>query len=449
MAVTSTYSYKRTKEYQPSTYKPVQGNYDYQRNKEYQRGQTDTTTGVKGVTQQTQQRLNKLQQGYTPGQNVSNLLSQLQQTEKAKPGDYTYSNQQQLDDMYKKVMEKPDFKYDLANDMLYRQYADQYTNLGRQASLDAQGQAAALTGGYGNSYGATVGNQAYQQYLGNLNAVVPELEARAFNEYQAGLDNDIARYQLGLTDKNTDYGMYRDKVGDWETQRQYDLGRYDTERGFDYGMYSDQLNNAMTQQQMENSDWLTRQQMAEEQRQYDENQLENQWQYDTGMQQANERYRVGDEQWNQQMAENIRNTDNAAYEEMFQYDQGNALNWAQLEEQQRQFDSEMSEEQRQREQAQAVDYVAAILANGQMPSDELLIAAGLSYEDALKLKAQVATGGNQNPNTEDPWDKAKFKIGEYLGEINPPGNTTNANYDNLLKVELPKISEILKLKGNK
>ena len=175
MAVTSTYTYKRTKEYQPSTFQPVQGNYDYQRTKDYQRGQTDTSVGVKGVTQQTQQKLNQLQQGYTPGQNVSNLLSRLQQTEAAKPGPYAYNNQQQLDDLYNKVMQKPDFKYDLANDPLYRQYADQYVRQGRQAAMDAQGQAAGLTGGYGNSYGAMVGNQAYQQYLGQLNSVVPSV----------------------------------------------------------------------------------------------------------------------------------------------------------------------------------------------------------------------------------------------------------------------------------
>lgn len=449
MAVTSTYTYKRQREYQPSTFTPVQGNYQYNRTKEYQRGQTDTSEGVKGVTQQTQQRLAQLQQGYTPSQQVSNLLGQLQNTEAAKPGPYTYSNQQQLQDMYNKVMQKPDFKYDLANDPLYRQAADQFTRQGRQASLDAQGQAAGLTGGYGNSYGAMVGNQAYQQNLNQLNAIVPDLEARAFQEHQAGLDNDIARYQLGLNDKNMDYGMYRDTVGDWENQRAYDATRYDTERGFDYGTYEDAMNAMMSQQQIENADWLNRQQMAEEQRQYDENQLENQWQYDTGIQQAIDRYNVQDLQWNAQMAENIRNTDNSMYEEMFQADQDNARAWAGLEEQQRQFDANLTEEQRQNNEQYAMNLVSAILANGQMPSDELLVAAGLSYPDAQKLMAKVKSVGGTTTTPkkeEDAGDKKLIKNSEVQGSkvanlLNKINGTGNSNVG--VRVEQPESNAVI------
>ena len=67
------------------------------------------------------------------------------------------------------------FAYDLDADALYQQYKDQYINQGRLAMQDAMGQASALTGGYGNSYAATVGNQAYQSYLTQLNNVIPEL----------------------------------------------------------------------------------------------------------------------------------------------------------------------------------------------------------------------------------------------------------------------------------
>lgn len=51
---------------------------------------------------------------------------------------------------------------------------------------DTMGQAAALTGGYGNSYAQGVGQQAYQGYLQQLNDNVPQLQAQALQTYQVG-----------------------------------------------------------------------------------------------------------------------------------------------------------------------------------------------------------------------------------------------------------------------
>ena len=44
----------------------------------------------------------------------------------------------------------------------------------------------------------------------------------------------------------------------------------------------------------------------------------------------------------------------------------------------------------------------AILQNGQMPSDEILAAAGLSAEDAEKLRAQMATVGGGGGSGKQP-----------------------------------------------
>ena len=52
--------------------------------------------------------------------------------------------------------------------------------------MDTQGQSAALTGGYGNSYGVTAGQQAYQDSLGNLANAVPQLQQMAWEQYQQG-----------------------------------------------------------------------------------------------------------------------------------------------------------------------------------------------------------------------------------------------------------------------
>lgn len=102
----------------------------------------------------------------------------------------------QLNALYDQVMNRKPFQYDLNGDLLYRQMADQYTQLGQQAMRDTMGQAAALTGGYGNSYAQQVGNQAYQQYLTALNQQVPELYDRAYNAYQDETDRLLQQYEL-------------------------------------------------------------------------------------------------------------------------------------------------------------------------------------------------------------------------------------------------------------
>lgn len=103
---------------------------------------------------------------------------------------------EQLNSLYDQIMNRKPFQYDLNGDLLYRQMADQYTQLGQQAMRDTMGQAAALTGGYGNSYAQQVGNQAYQQYLTYLNEQIPGLYDRAYNVWQNEGDRLLERYQL-------------------------------------------------------------------------------------------------------------------------------------------------------------------------------------------------------------------------------------------------------------
>lgn len=102
----------------------------------------------------------------------------------------------QLNSLYDQIMNRKPFQYDLNGDLLYRQMADQYTQLGQQAMRDATGTAAGLTGGYGNSYANQVGNQAYQQYLTALNQNIPELYDRAYQAYLNQGDQLMQQYQL-------------------------------------------------------------------------------------------------------------------------------------------------------------------------------------------------------------------------------------------------------------
>ena len=114
----------------------------------------------------------------------------------AAPNNQPYINQ--LNSLYDQIMNRGKFQYDLNGDLLYRQMADQYTQMGRTAMRDATATAAGLTGGYGNSYANQVGNQAYQQYMTQLNSMIPELYDRAYTAWQNQGDDLMAQYQMAL-----------------------------------------------------------------------------------------------------------------------------------------------------------------------------------------------------------------------------------------------------------
>lgn len=115
-------------------------------------------------------------------------------------GGYTQDpNAAQANALYQQLMSRGPFRYDLQGDMLYRQYADQYSMLGQQAMRDTMGTAAGLTGGYGNSWAGTMGQQAYQQYLGQLNGMIPDFYDRAYQAWQDQGDQLLQQYQLALS----------------------------------------------------------------------------------------------------------------------------------------------------------------------------------------------------------------------------------------------------------
>lgn len=97
------------------------------------------------------------------------------------------------------------FTYDFNADPVYNQYKDSYTRQGRLAMKDTMGQAAALTGGYGNSYAQTAGQQVYNNYMQKLNDVVPQLSESAYSRYvQEGQDMLNKANALGDADQ-TEY----------------------------------------------------------------------------------------------------------------------------------------------------------------------------------------------------------------------------------------------------
>ena len=179
---------------------------------------------------------------YVMGESAQSAKDALDAHNANKPGEYQSQWQTQLADLMGQIMNRDKFSYDLNGDALYQQYKDKYIQQGKLAMGDAIGQASAMTGGYGNSYAQSVGQQQYQAQLDNLNDIVPELYQMALDRYKMEGQDLYNQYGMVMDRENQDYGRYRDTVSDWVADRGYLQGVYNDERGFDYGKYIDDRN---------------------------------------------------------------------------------------------------------------------------------------------------------------------------------------------------------------
>ena len=186
-------------------------------------------------------------------QNINQALQALQKQQASKPGQYQSEWQAQINEMLDKIMNREKFSYDLNGDALYQQYKDQYTVQGQQAMMDTMGQAQAMTGGYGNSYAQTVGQQVYQGYMQQLGDKIPELYQMALNQYNQEGQNMLNQYGLMMDQENQDYGRYRDTVSDYQTELDRLLSQYYTERDFGYQQDRDKVSDEQWQKQYDES----------------------------------------------------------------------------------------------------------------------------------------------------------------------------------------------------
>lgn len=138
---------------------------------------------------------------------------------------YNPSYDAQIKDIYNQIMGRESFSYDLSDDALYQIYKQNYADMGKLFMRDSMGQAAALTGGYGSSYGQAVGQQAYDSYLQQLNDVVPELYAQAYGRYQDEGDRLMQQYGLAGDLAADEYAKYQDAYNRYYTEQDYNYAR--------------------------------------------------------------------------------------------------------------------------------------------------------------------------------------------------------------------------------
>lgn len=177
------------------------------------------------TTESTEQKTDKPQLSVSQGtslqssaQDYRNTMTALRESEYSLP-EYNSSYDEQISQIYNKIVSREPFRYDPMSDSLYGNYREQYTQLGRKAMRDTMGQAAALTGGYGSSYAQQLGQQEYDSYLQKLGEVLPELYSAAYQRYKDQGDNLEQEYQRLLGMEQTEYGRYRDQVEDVKYQQ--------------------------------------------------------------------------------------------------------------------------------------------------------------------------------------------------------------------------------------
>lgn len=208
-------------------------------------GAMNTTVSSSGKTNQNTFKQSKQTKEY---------LNALKELEANKPDEFSSQYTDEINTILDGILGRKEFSYgseELMNDSLYQMYRDNYMRQGDLAMRDTMGNAAALTGGYGSTYAQAAGQQAYDNYLANLNDMALQFADRAYQRYQ---DETADRYNqlssvMGLD--NTDYSRYRDTVDDYYKDLNYMNNRYAQEYGFDYDEYLNQISQQQWQQQFD------------------------------------------------------------------------------------------------------------------------------------------------------------------------------------------------------
>ena len=181
---------------------------------------------------------------YQRSDRVNEYYEKTRKLERNKPDEFESKYEGQISDILDNILNRPKFSYtaeDMTNDDLYKMYRDQYLRQGNLAMRDTMGNAASLTGGYGNTYASAAGQQAYDNYVSMLNDKALDFYDRAYQRYNDEGQNLYNQMNVVTGLDNTDYQRHRDTVSDYYNDLNYYNGRYNQEYGYDYGQYQDRV----------------------------------------------------------------------------------------------------------------------------------------------------------------------------------------------------------------
>ncbi len=346
-----------------------------------------------------------------------------------KPKDYTFSDAELLTQTQNEFFNKEKFSYDLESDPLYNQYKKSYIEQGKQAMEDSVGNAAALSGGYSNSYAQTVGAKAYNSYLDKLNNVIPELYEAAYSRYNDELKN--LENKLGyLSDKNKEeYSRYLDSYS-----------HYSDEVNALRDLYLTEYKNDMA---IQDSEWESAYKLAMKEQEKELAEAENQY-----------KYYVADLE-KQQFDEEQKYKYYAADLEKQQFDEEQKYKYYTADLEKQQFDAKLAAEQAQFDAELAAEkaykYYAANLekqqADAKLAAEQAQFDAKLEYqktldaqedkyrEQELRIERQKVVNANQqfwaefDEKTKDYISQNELYIMQANGQLYDVMSALDYNYE--------------------
>ncbi len=258
------------------------------------------------------------------------------------------------------------FSYDPDGDALYKYYRDSYTSSGRRAMEDTVGRAAALTGGYANSYAVSAGGDAYNRELEKLGDKLPELYSLAYDRYKD--ETDAIKYRYELLDRADEqaYSRYRDTLSDkyanadrlydaYISDRDYNYRKKTDDRDYNYRKSTDDRDYAYNVARDAVADAQWREKFNEDRRRYDTDFAEDKRRYDTDFAEDKRRYDTDfaedKRRYDTDFAEDKRRYDTDFAEDKRRYENDFAEDKRQydttLEEKKRQYNTSLAEDKRQ------------------------------------------------------------------------------------------------------
>ena len=218
-----------------------------------------------GLSEQTRAALeDMITNGYTPSAAVNAALQELNDILENEPAEFSSQWSSQIDAIMEQITNREDFSYDYSTDATYNTYRDLYQRQGRMSMMDTVGQSSALTGGYGNSWAQTAGQQSYNQNLQNLNNIVPQLQEQALNQYNAEGQRLQDAYSLASNERSQDLTEYQQGYNEWAANRDFAQNSYDSSKQYDYNDYQSRLDYYQNLATQENSAYNTNRQYAYE-----------------------------------------------------------------------------------------------------------------------------------------------------------------------------------------
>ena len=388
---------------------------------------------------------------------------------------YANSYEDEIREVYDSIVNREKFTYDVNADALYNQYKDQYVSLGKLAMQDTMGQAAAMTGGYGNSYAASVGNQAYQSYLSQLNQVVPELYGMAYDRYRQEGQDLLNQYNMLGDMRDTEYNQYLNELNQyWNNVNYYKTLLDDAyNQGYTanrdaYNMYIDERNfayqqqmDALAQQNYLNEFEYKKLQDALQQQNYEKEFEYKKWQdaiandqwqqsFDHGVAQD----KIAEDQWNQSFAHEVEQDKIAAdqWNQSFAHDVAQDKiaedQWNQsfahevqqdaIANQQRQQEFELDvyktdleqhnleQERAAKQQEKMYEYLYDKLESGVLPTMEEFASAGIGEDEARQILGNYGFDVNTDGSTDGFSGTTYEEAMAYMRSQGVPQNVTSA-----------------------